>query len=515
MKCFLSDDLDQSLLMPPSLHDWLPENHLARFVVDLVDTLDLSAFYRSYEEKDGRGQAAYPPVMMVRLFIYGYCTGVVSSRQIEKRTYEDVAFRYLSADSHPDHSTVSEFRKRHLGALAGLFVQALRLCQKAGLVKLGHVAVDGSKVQGNASKHKAMSYGRMCESEEKLAAEVDELLRQAEAVDAAEDEKERQGKADKLPDELARRESRLKKIRKAKAALEAEARQKAEEAKAAAEARIAERRQKEAETGRKTPGRPPRVPDPDQAVPEAKAQRNFTDPDSRIMPDGAHKGSFVQAYNAQIAVDSEAQIIVAAEITQQSNDKQQLAPMLDQVRQNAGASPVACSADTGYWSPEQVTDGRVEGIDLHVATGRDKHGTSAAPIQVPDEDDLLQQMKQKLQSEAGRAVYKMRKAIVEPVFGQIKECRHFRRFSLRGLENVQAEWTLVCLTHNLLKLYRAGRGDTDVGSMNQGPGFLESSFYRQHTGCLRSIWIVCDSFRRLFIQYAALHPSITLLPTGS
>ena len=201
MKCFLIDDLDQGLLMPPSLHDWLPENHLARFVVDLVDTWDLSAFYRSYEEKDGRGQGAYHPVMMVRLLIYGYCTGVVSSRQIEKRTYEDVAFRYLSADSHPDHSTVSEFRKRHLRALAGLFLQALQLCQKAGLVKLGHVAVDGSKVQGNASKHKAMSYGRMCESEEKLKAEVEELLRRAEAADAAEDEKERQGKADKLPDE--------------------------------------------------------------------------------------------------------------------------------------------------------------------------------------------------------------------------------------------------------------------------------------------------------------------------
>ena len=433
MKCFLSDDLDQSLLMPPSLHDWLPENHLARFVVDLVETLDLSAFYRSYQEKDGRGQAAYHPVMMVRLLIYGYCTGVVSSRQIEKRTYEDVAFRYLSADSHPDHSTVSEFRKRHLGALAGLFVQALRLCQKAGLVKLGHVAVDGSKVQGNASKHKAMSYGRMYESEEKLKAEVEELLRQAEAADTAEDEKERQGKADKLPDELARRESRLKKIREAKAALEAEARQKAEEAKAAAEARIAERHQKEAETGRKTPGRPPQVPDPEQAVPEPKAQRNFTDPDSRIMPDGAHKGSFLQAYNAQIAVDSEAQIIVAADITQQSNDKQQLAPMLDQVKQNTGASPVASSADTGYWSPEQVTDKRVEGIDLHVATGRNKHGALAEPIQVSDEDDLLQQMKQKLQSEAGRAVYKMRKAIVEPVFGQIKECRHFRG-------SVSADW---------------------------------------------------------------------------
>jgi transposase len=518
MKCFLSDDLDQSLLMPPSLHDWLPENHLARFVTDLVETLDLSAFYGSYEQKDGRGRAAYHPVMMVRLLIYGYCTGVVSSRQIEKRTYEDVAFRYLSADSHPDHSTVNEFRKRHLGALGGLFMQALQLCQKAGLVKLGHVAVDGSKVQANASKHKAMSYERMSATEEQLKAEVEELLRRAEAADAAEDEKERQGKTDTLPDELARRESRLKKIREAKAALEAEARQKAEEAKAAAEARIAERRQKEAETGRKMGGRPPQVPDPGQAAPEAKAQRNFTDPDSRIMPDGAHKGSFVQAYNAQIAVDGEAQIIVAAEITQQSNDKQQLAPMLDQVKQNTGASPVASSADNGYWSPEQVTDKRVEGIDLHVATGRQKHG-AAEPVQASDEDGLLQQMKQKLQSEAGRAVYKMRKAVVEPVFGQIKECRHFRRFSLRGLENVQAEWQLVCLTHNLLKLYRSGIGGTRrpdaSGAINSGTGCWKTRFYRLHTGCLRSVWIACGSIRDLFTQYAAVYPSAALLPTGS
>ena len=245
-------------------------------------------------------------------------------------------------------------------------------------------------------------------------------------------------------------------------------------------------------------------------MPEPKAQRNFTDPDSRIMPDGAHKGSFVQAYNAQIAVDSEAQIIVAANITQQQRQTT-TGTDVGTGEQNTGASPVACSADTGYWSPEQVTDKRVEGIDLHVATGRDKHGASAAPIQVSDEGDLLQQMRQKLQSEAGRAVYKMRKAIVEPVFGQIKNAGTSAGFSLRGLENVQAEWTLVCLTHNLLKLYRAGRGDADVGSMNQGPGFLESSFYRQHTGCLRSIWIVCDSFRRLFIQYAALHPSINLI----
>ena len=295
-KCFLDDEIDQSLMMPPSLHEWLPEDHLARFVADLVPSLELSEFYASYEEKDGRGQAAYHPVMMVRLLIYGYCIGVVSSRQIEKRTYEDVAFRYLSADEHPDHTTINEFRKRHLKALSGLFLQALQLCQAAGLVKMGHVALDGTKKQANASKHKAMSYGRMGEAEAKLKAEIEDLLQGAEAVDVAEDEKERQGFSDKLPKELARRESRLKKIQEAKAALEAEAREKAEQEKASVEARIAARQKQEEETGKKMGGHPPQVPDPEQAKPEDKAQRNFTDPDSRIMPDGAHKGSFVQAY---------------------------------------------------------------------------------------------------------------------------------------------------------------------------------------------------------------------------
>ncbi len=459
-KCFLDDEIDQSLMMPPSLHEWLPEDHLARFVADLVPSLELSEFYASYEEKDGRGQAAYHPVMMVRLLIYGYCIGVVSSRQIEKRTYEDVAFRYLSADEHPDHTTINEFRKRHLKALSGLFLQALQLCQAAGLVKMGHVALDGTKKQANASKHKAMSYGRMGEAEAKLKAEIEDLLQRAEAADVAEDEKERQGFSDKLPKELARRESRLKKIQEAKAALEAEAREKAEQEKASVEARIAARQKQEEETGKKMGGHPPQVPDPEQAKPEDKAQRNFTDPDSRIMPDGAHKGSFVQAYNAQIAVDAEAQIIVAAEVTQEANDKQQLAPMLEQVQQNTGVKPVASSEDAGYWSPEQVADKRVAGIDLHVATGRDKHGIAEETAPSSDattEATALNQMKQKLQTEAGRAIYKMRKAIVEPVFGQIKECRNFRRFSLRGLENVRAEWKLVCLTHNILKLFRSGR----------------------------------------------------------
>jgi transposase len=343
-KCFRSANVNQALLLPPSLHDWLPEKHLARFLVDVVDALDLGAIYDSYEEKDGRGQAAYDPAMMVRVLLYGYCTGSYSSRKIQAKTYEDLGFRYLAVDEHPDHSTLAEFRQRHLEALAGLFTQALQLCQKAGLVKLGHVAIDGSKIAGNASKHKAMSYERMSETEKTLQAEVEALLQRGTAVDAAEDEKYGKGQGpDELPAELARRESRLAKIRAAKAELEAEAQQKAEEKKAAAEAQMGQRGEQEARTGRKVRGRKPQVPDPEQAVPDPKAQRNFTDPESRIMPDGSHKGSFVQGYNAQIAVDGKAQVIVAAEVTQQNNDKQQLVPMLEQVKRNVGAPPQAAS----------------------------------------------------------------------------------------------------------------------------------------------------------------------------
>ena len=462
-KCFRSADVNQALLLPPSLHDWLPEKHLARFLVDVVDALELAAIYDSYDEKDGRGQAAYDPAMMVRVLLYGYCTGSYSSRQLQAKTYEDIAFRYLAADEHPDHSRLAEFRQRHQEALAGLFTQALQLCQKAGLVKLGHVAIDGSKIQGNASKHKAMSYGRMSEAEKKLQAEVAALLQRAEAVDAAEDEKYGKGQGgEELPAELARRESRLAKIGAAKAELEAEAKQKAEEKKAAAEAQIEQRREQAARTGKKMSGREPQVPDPEQAGPDPKAQRNFTDPESRIMPDGGHKGSFVQGYNAQIAVDGKSQVIVAAEVTQQSNDKQQLVPMLEQVKQNVGAQPQAASADHGYWNAKQVGDARIQGIDLHVATGKQKHGepSTAADEDAPEstaEAGLREQMQQKLKTEAGRDLYRMRKAIVEPVFGQIKEWRGFRRFLLRGLQKVRAEWKLICLTHNLLKLFRSGR----------------------------------------------------------
>jgi transposase len=457
--CFRSDDLNQALLLPPSLHDWLPEKHLARFLVDVVETLDLSAIYASYEAKDGRGQAAYAPEMMLRLLLYGYCIGVCSSRKIEARTYEDVAFRYLSADQHPDHDTIAEFRKRHLEALAGLFTQALLLCEKAGLVKLGHVAIDGTKIKANASKHKAMSYDRMGETELRLKQEIDALLKQADETDAAEDAQFGKGKrGDELPDELARRESRLKKLQQAKAALEKEAREKAEQERGEAEAKLAERREQEELTGKKMRGRDPQIPAPDAAQPAPKAQRNFTDPESRIMPDGANKGSFVQGYNAQIAVDAQTQIIVAAEITQQANDSQQLIPMLEQVVINMGRKPDRVSADAGYWSEANATDPAVTGIDLHIATGRIKHGEviEAASGPPPENATPKQAMAHKLRTETGRATYKMRKAIVEPVFGQIKERRGFRRFSLRGLTNVRAEWKLVCATANLLKLFRYG-----------------------------------------------------------
>jgi hypothetical protein len=403
--------------------------------------------------------------MMVRLLIYGYCRGVAGSRRIERATYEDVGFRYLAADEHPDHDTIADFRKEHLAALAQLFVQVLRLCQQAGLVKLGHVALDGTKVKANASKHKAMGYERMGETEKKLEEEVKALLEEAARVDAEEDGKYGKGKrGDELPAELQRRETRLAKIREAKAALEREARTQAEAEKARVEARVKEREQQEAERGRKLGGRPPQAPDPEQAKPEPKAQRNFTDPDSRIMKDGATK-EFVQAYNAQAAVDSEAQVIVAAEVTQEANDKQQLVPMLEQVTIVTGSQPQQVTADSGYFSEAQVTDRRLEGIDLWVAPDRQKHGeqmpvATAPPVESPPglspTLSPAQAMRHKLQTPPGRAIYKMRKAVVEPVFGQIKEQRGFRKFLLRGLLNVQAEWKLICATHNLLKLYRTG-----------------------------------------------------------
>ena len=463
------------------MQDWLPERHLARFVADVTDELDLSKIIAAYGRQDGRGLAAYHPVMMVRLLLYGYCRGVVSSRKIERATYEDVAFRYLAADQHPDHDTISNFRQTHLQNIGELFTQALQLCEKAGLVKLGHVAIDGTKLKANASKHKAMSYDRMVEKENQLREEVQKLLAQAAQVDAEEDATYGKGqRGDELPAELARRESRIKKIAEAKAALEQEARERAVAAKAAAEAKLEERRKQEREQGKKMGGCAPQVPDPEQAKPEAKAQKNFTDPDSRIMMNGGTK-AFQQSYNAQAVVDSHAQIIVAAAITQEVNDKKQLVPMLVQVKQNLGRNPEHATADAGYFSEAAVTDTKLAGVDLLVPPDRQKQGRlcdqSGPPMQeaaqaadgrsepesaeagsatIAGQANVAEQMREKLRSTAGQAIYKMRKAVVEPVFGQIKECRGLRGVLFRGLEKVKAEWKIICLTHNLLKLFLAG-----------------------------------------------------------
>jgi len=457
-KGYLPYDVNQRLLLPPDMRAWLPERHLGLFILDIVAELDLSKIYAVYDAKDARGRAGYHPCMMVALLLYGYCTGRPSSRRMERATYEDVAFRVLAGDQHPDHDSIAAFRKLHLEALAGLFVQVLQLCQKAGLVKLGHIAIDGTKIKANASKHKAMSYERMEEAEKKLEQEVQKLLAEAERVDAEEDEKHGKGvRGDELPTELKRREDRLRKIREAKASLEQEAKEKAAAKAAEVEQKLAEREREQAETGRKHSGPVPKMPDPEKAEPKEKAQRNFTDSESRIMPDGANKGSFVQGYNAQIAVDAGSQVIVAAELTQAPNDKQQLVPMAQAIIENVGQLAETTSADAGYFSAEAVGHPALAATNLLVPPDRQKHSDEPAQGSPAPEASAAQRMRHKLTDPKAKALYKMRKAIVEPVFGQIKEARGLRRFLLRGFAAARNEFRLIASTHNLLKLFRSGR----------------------------------------------------------
>jgi transposase len=416
---------EQDLLLPPSLRDWLPEDHLAYFVSDLVDHLDLSAIMKVYEEED-RGYPPYHPVMMTKVLVYAYCVGVFSSRRIQRRLREDIPFRVLAAGNEPDYRTIADFRKTHLTALQGFFEQVLEMARELGAVRVGRVALDGTKVKANASKHKAMSYDRMREKQRQLRQEVKQLLTQAEAADAAEDMQygaDRRG--DERPAELQRRESRLTRIREAKRVLEA----RAKDAAAAA-------------------GHPS-----DAAKPDPKAQYNFTDPESRIMkgPDG-----FVQAYNAQIAVD-EQQLIVGQAVTQETNDKQQLMPMITIIAEQSGITPTQLLADAGYCSDENLTAIADTPIDAYISTRKQKHGERPGPCPrgpLPKTATRVDRMSRKLHRKAGAAVYAARKAIVEPVIGQIKQARGFRQFLLRGVAKVQGEWSLVCTTHNILKLYR-------------------------------------------------------------
>jgi transposase len=429
-KIFRPYEPDQPFLMPVSMREWLPGGHLACFVSDLVDHLNLSAIMDRYEEE--KGNPPYHPAMMVKVLLYAYCIGVPSSRKMAKRLEEDIAFRVLAANNTPDFRTISDFRKGHLKALAALFVQVLKLCQRAGLVKLGHVALDGTKIRANASKHKAMSYKRMKEEEARLEAEVRDLLEKAQAVDEEEDRAYgKNERGDELPQELALRESRLKKIKEARAALEAEARAEAERSKT---------------KGSKANG-----------VPDDKAQRNFTDPQSRIMPLSGGK-QFEQAYNAQAAVDSANQIIVAAEITDQPSDKGQATPMMQQVKENIGELPQEMSADAGYFSSDQVIKLAAAGIDAYIPPDKMSHTykVPAAPRgRIPRNLSIADRMRRKLRTKRGKKRYGLRKELPEPVFGQIKQARGFRQFLLRGREKVRAEWRLICAGHNVLKLFAA------------------------------------------------------------
>jgi len=399
----------------------------------------LSQIYDDYYSPRG-GQPAYQPQMMVSLLLYGYCVGMASSRKIEKASYEQVPFRVLATNQHPDHDTICTFRQRHLEALAELFVQVLQLCQKAGLVKLGHVPLDGTKVQANASKHKAMSYGRMKQELARLEGEVEQLLARAEAIDTEEDALYGAGKrGDELPEALRFRHQRLERIRQAKAALEAEAGQE----------------QLEEDAGWDNT---PEATDQPAPEPDESAQRNFTDPDSRIMRDSSTK-SFQQSYNCQAAVDDQAQVIVAADVTQQANDRRQVEAMADQLQDNTGGSPQQLSADAGYFSEHNVGYLTEAGIEPYVATRQSKHSEKSAPAprgRIPQDATVKQRMDRKLRTKRGSVAYAKRRQTVEPVFGRIKEARGFRRFLLRGLPAVRAEWRLICLGHNLLKLFRSG-----------------------------------------------------------
>jgi transposase len=424
---------EQDLLLPPSLRAWLEEDHLVYFVSDVVDQLDLSAIHAVYA-KEKRGQPPYDPRLMTKLLVFGYCTGVFSSRKIQKRLREDIPFKVLAAGNEPDFRTISDFRKIHVEALENLFEQVLAMALECGAIKLGRVSLDGTKLKANASKHKAMSYDRMKEKQQQLKKEVKQLLAAAAAADEEEDCQYGSQRGDELPEELRRRETRLARIKEAKKVLEQRARDKAAaEGKSAAEAK-----------------------------PEDKDQYNFTDPESRIM-----KGAdgIVQGYNAQAAVEPTLLLIVGQSVTEAANDKKQLMPMVELIEQQSGQRPEVILADNGYCSEENLEhlesaeqpERRIEGF---IATGKQKHSEHRLPAKrgpLPQGATKVDRMKRKLQTKVGKAVYAARKCVVEPVFGQIKQARGFRQFLLRGKAKVKGEWALLCLTHNVLRLYAAMR----------------------------------------------------------
>jgi transposase len=440
---------NQRYLFAPSVQDWLPEKDLVYCLLDTVNEFDISAIRDKYEQQE-RGFPPFHPRMMVALLLYSYCRGIFSSRKIMQACQERMSFKVIVGDDIPNFRTISDFRKLHLKELQELFVQVLQLCQEAGLVKLDHIALDGTKIKANASRHKAMSYGRILKEEQRLTEEIKQLLAKAEAIDQQEDNEygpNRRG--DELPEELARRESRLKRIQEAKRTLESKAKAAAREAQKHLEQEDSDDADKP-KRGRKRKAI--------SEVPAANKQYNFTDPESSIMK--ANNKGWDQCGNAQAVVDSEEQVIVACEVTNQSNDKQQFEPMLEQSQENVGEDKKikAASADSGYYSESNVKFAEDQEIDAYIATKRTKHNDPVPKVprgRLPKDLSVQEKMSRKLRTKKGRDTYSKRKSIVEPVFGQIKRARGFVQFSLRGLEKMRGEWSIVCLTHNLLKLYRA------------------------------------------------------------
>jgi len=444
---FKDTDRHTLFLMPPSLDDWVPENHLARFVLDIVSRLDLSAIQNSYA---GRGSDAYPPRMMTALLFYSYATGVFSSRKIEQATYDSVAFRYVAVNTHPDHDTIASFRKRFLKELKALFTQILLVAHEMGLMKLGSVSLDGTKIKANASKHHALSWEHACKLEKQLKGEIEELLRKAKRAD-----KEDLPEGMNIPEELLRRESRLEAIAAAKAEIERRAAERFAKEQEEHQAKLAAREAKEKSTGKKPRGRTPTPPEPG---PKSKDQVNLTDSESRIMPSSS--GGFEQSYNAQAAVDLDSMLIVENHITQQSNDKLELAPAVESLcnlPDSLGAVDTVL-ADTGYFSEKNVEQCKGKNIVPYIATEREKHNaspeerfTEPEPLLVPV--DPVTEMKHRLKTIVGKAIYAKRKSTVEPVFGIIKAVMGFRQFLLRSLKLVAGEWDLVCIAYNLKRMY--------------------------------------------------------------
>src|SRR5450755_1777580 len=445
MRRFRTCSLDQPLLLAPSLQDWLPEKHLARFIAGVVAELDLSELLREYARKDGRGAIGYHPEMMVRILLYGYAVGVRSSRGIEQATYEDVAFRYLSADQHPDHDSIAEFRKVHLEMLSGLFFQALKLCQKAGLVKLGQVALDGTKLAANASRHKSRNYKRLSEKEAALLSEVQKLMDEAARVDAQEDDLYGKGqRGDEMPDALATAQQQLETIQAAKRELEQDAKQRAEQAE----------REKAEQNGKPKDGaQRMRWSRAKTGLPGEQSKGNLTDPESGLMVDGATK-AFVQGYNAQVVAAGVPQIIVAQTVVSEPTDRQQLKPMLELLEQTLGATPELTTADAGYWNESSIVEQQSKGWGLLIPPDRGPDRVTGKLAANAPQGPAAQQMRQRLQDAETKKLYQKRAGMVEPVFGMIKETLGYRRFLLRGLQKVKGEWAIICTAFNLLKLYR-------------------------------------------------------------